>query len=193
VSAWGRFPGVHRLFREPVLRHRCPFYTPTDRSFIKTGRGKASPDEADQPTAAAERWCKQAATPVAAMENPLRSDLDPNRDNQTPVSRRTGWDYVATEPGAAHEMRCRVCGAKMVERRGVVGPTGWAHALAMHGGRMPGRRQDVFICCFSPRRWHRQALELRQEALRTPSQRLQEALAEEADQIVRTRTPTREG
>ena len=113
------------------------------------------------------------------------------RDDR-PTTRHAGWDHCTAEPGTTEEVRCRVCGERMAVRRGVVGPTGWAHAMAIASGEMEGRPHDVFYCQSSPEAWHRQALALKLEAGRTASSGLEKLLLEEAEEIIRTRAATKE-
>jgi hypothetical protein len=103
-----------------------------------------------------------------------------------------GWDCCITEPNTAAEMRCRVCGEAMVVRRGVIGPTGSAHAQAIANGQRRGTRHDAFSCVFSGEAWHRQALALKMEAARTPSRELERLLLDEAERVVRAGVATKE-
>ncbi len=112
-------------------------------------------------------------------------------DSNPPVTRHAGWDFVITKPGEESEVLCRVCGEVMEARRGVVGPTGWAHAMAIKAGAATGTPHDEFACGLSGEAWHRQALALKLEAARTPSGELEKLLLAEAEQIVRTRTATK--
>ena len=89
-------------------------------------------------------------------------------------------------------MHCRVCGEPMVESRNVIGPTGWAHALAIRAGQAKGRLHDEFHCERAGEAWHRQALALRRQAEQTPSKHLAELMTAEADEVVRTRTATKD-
>jgi hypothetical protein len=79
----------------------------------------------------------------------------------------------------------------MVADRSVVGPTGWAHAMAIRAGQATGRRPDEFHCIHAGEPWHRQALALRQDAEDTASKRLADLLTAKADEVVRTRVATR--
>jgi hypothetical protein len=108
-----------------------------------------------------------------------------------PGTLHAGWDFAVTEPGEAAEVLCRVCGEAMEASRGVVGPTGWAHAMAVAAGVMQGKPHDEFRCVHAGEPWHRQALALKMEAAGTASGRLGRMLLEEAEQVVRTRTATR--
>ena len=112
-------------------------------------------------------------------------------DDDTPGTLHTGWDFVISRPGEEAEVRCRVCGEVMEARRGVVGPTGWAHAMAIKAGAAQGTPHDEFACGLSGEAWHRQALALKMEARKTPSRDLESILLEEAEEVVRTRTATK--
>jgi hypothetical protein len=113
-------------------------------------------------------------------------------DAGRPGSLHAGWDYVITGPGEAAAVRCRVCGEVMAAYRGVVGPTSWAHARAIGAGGAKGRLHDAFACDFSGEPWHRQALALKLEALKTPSKQVERLLLEKAERVVRTRAATKE-
>src|SRR6476646_3445594 len=120
------------------------------------------------------------------------SDILKLLDDTNPlVTRQAGWDHVITEPDTEAELRCRVCGEVMEARRGVVGATGFAHAMAIKSGAARGVRHDAFSCRFSGEAWHRQALALKVEARQTPSRELEMLLLAEAEQVVRTRTATK--
>ena len=112
--------------------------------------------------------------------------------SEAPGTLHAGWDFVTARPGEEAEVLCRVCGEVMEARRGVVGPTGWAHAMAIKAGAATGTPHDEFACGFSGEGWHRQALVLKMEARETPSRRVEQALLDEADEVVRTRTATKE-
>jgi hypothetical protein len=113
-------------------------------------------------------------------------------DAGRPGTLHAGWDCVTTEPGEEAEVRCRVCGEVMAVRRGVVGPTGWAHSMAIAAGVAKGKLHDSFACDFSGEAWHRQALALKLEAQKTPSKRVERLLLEEAERVVRSRAATKE-
>jgi hypothetical protein len=51
------------------------------------------------------------------------------RDTDPLDTHYSGWDCLTADPGSVEEARCRVCGEAMSVRRGVVGPTGLAHAM----------------------------------------------------------------
>src|SRR5437870_4920538 len=112
----------------------------------------------------------------------LTPDPDPTAVAQA------GWDFFTAAPGSREQLRCRVCGEVMAVARNVLGPTGWAHAMAMAAGVMGGSRHDEFSGAFGGAAWHRQALALKQEANRTPSRELEKLLLEEAEGVVRART-----
>jgi hypothetical protein len=109
------------------------------------------------------------------------------RETDLLVTHHTGWDFFTTAPGSVEEVRCRVCGEVLAARRGVVGPTGWAHAQAITAGVRGGTPHDEFACVFSGEAWHRQALALKRQAQQTPSRRLERALLDEAAEVVRRR------
>lgn len=114
------------------------------------------------------------------------------RDAGSAGSLHAGWDFFVADPGTREEMRCRVCGAVMAVHRGVVGPTGWGHAMAIAAGVSKDKLHDEFACEFSCEAWHRQALALKQEAEKTPSGEVARLLLAEADRLVRSRTATKE-
>jgi hypothetical protein len=80
----------------------------------------------------------------------------------------------------------------MAVERGVVGPTGWAHATAIAAGVRGGTPHDGFACAFSGAAWHRQALALKLQAEQTPSRRLERLLLEEAAEVVLRRAATKD-
>jgi hypothetical protein len=134
-----------------------------------------------------------AATPCCGDEEKTMSDiLKLSRDTDPPAICHAGWDFLTTESGREAEERCRVCGEVMAVARGVVGPTGWAHARAIASGVLEGTPHDEFCCVFSSEAWHRQALALKLEAQKTPSKRVEDLLLEEAEEIVRVRTATKQ-
>lgn len=110
----------------------------------------------------------------------------------TPGTFHAGWDFVITKPGEMAEIPCRVCGKVMEARRGVIGPTGWAHAMAINAGAATDTPHDEFTCQHSGETWHRQALALKLEARKTSSGQVEQMLLGEADEIIRTRTATRQ-
>lgn len=114
------------------------------------------------------------------------------RESDRPGTLHAGWDFVITRPSEEAEVRCRVCGEVMEASRGVVGPTGWAHAMTIKAGAARGTPHDEFACGFSGEAWHRQALDLKVEARKTPSRRVEQMLLEEAEEVVRSRAATKE-
>jgi hypothetical protein len=114
------------------------------------------------------------------------------RDADRLVTHHSGWDFFTTAAGSVAEVRCRVCGAALAVRRGVVGPTGWAHTRAIAAGVMGGTPHDEFSCDLSGEPWHRQALALKRQAQETPSRRLERLLLEEAAEVVRRRAATKD-
>jgi len=121
----------------------------------------------------------------------MRDILKLPRAGGRPGILHAGWDFLVARPGEEAEVHCRVCGEVMAVRRGVVGPTGWAHARAIAAGVMGGTPHDEFACGFSDEPWHRQALALKTEARRTPSRELETLLLEEAGRVVGTRAATK--
>lgn len=118
--------------------------------------------------------------------------LELPRDAGSTGTLHAGWDFFTADPGTREEMRCRVCGEVMAVHRGVVGPTSWAHAMAIAAGVSQGKPHDSFACDLGGEAWHRQALALKREAERTPSGELAVLLLAEADRLVRLRTATKE-
>jgi hypothetical protein len=114
------------------------------------------------------------------------------RDTDPLVTHHSGWDFFTATPGSVEEARCRVCGEAMAVRRGVVGPTGWAHAMAIVAGVREGTPLDAFACDLSGEAWHRQALALKRQAEATPGRRLERALLDEAAEVVRRRAATKD-
>jgi len=111
---------------------------------------------------------------------------------ETTGTLHAGWDFFTSEPGRHVVLHCRVCGEPMAAARDVVGPTGWAHAMAIRAGQANGRLHDRFHCTQCSEPWHRQALALRQQAERSPSKQFADVLTDEAGEVVRTRTATKD-
>jgi hypothetical protein len=63
--------------------------------------------------------------------------------------------------------------------------------MVVRCGQAKGRLHDEFHCERAGETWHRQALALRQEATQTASKRLADLLNQEADEVARTRTATK--
>lgn len=101
-------------------------------------------------------------------------------------------DVAFPHPGEYLAACCGVCGKRMAVRRNVLGPTGSVEAMAIQCGRSQGHLHDTFWCEDREEPWHRQARALREQASTSPSQRFADSLAEEASEIVRTRTETRQ-
>jgi len=116
---------------------------------------------------------------------------DTTAGNPTTGTLHAGWDFFTSEPGRHEVLHCRVCGMTMAVDRGVVGPTGWTHAVAIHAGQAKGRPHDSFHCERAGEAWHGEALALRQEAEATSSKRMADQLTAEADEVVRTREATK--
>ena len=114
-----------------------------------------------------------------------------NTDTTTTGTLHAGWEFFTSEPGRHAILYCRVCGEAMTASRNVIGPTGWAHAMAIRAGQAKGRLHDAFHCELAGEPWHRQALALRLEAEQTPNRQVADLLTAEADEVVRTQAATK--
>ena len=99
-------------------------------------------------------------------------------------------DRYTPSPGQIPEdgiVYCGVCGERMNVSRGYSG------ALSL-AGAMGGVRSnyDLFECPHIDESWHRQVKRLRNAAEDTPSAVLADMLLKEAEQILKTRTCTKE-
>lgn len=94
----------------------------------------------------------------------------------------TQWRYTpdAGEVPDGVKVRCGVCRALCLERRGVMGPTGFTEAMA---GRK--HRHDSWSCALGDTAWHRQVEKLRNLAESTPSQSLAKLYLSDADAILK--------
>jgi hypothetical protein len=82
---------------------------------------------------------------------------------------------------------CGVCGTEMEIRRNCHGARSWAAAM---GGKKS--HYDSFTCPHNEELWHIQVIALRKKARDTCSGRLAQMLQEEANDVVTSRTPTKE-
>jgi hypothetical protein len=62
-------------------------------------------------------------------------------------------------PGEVKQAKCGICGTRMNVERNVLGPTGFAEAMA---GR--AHSHDCFTCPHLSERWHRKIASLKMEA-----------------------------
>lgn len=111
----------------------------------------------------------------------------------TPLSKifHCSSDHCFTDPDKYLTVYCGVCGKSMTANRHVVGPTGFAEAMAVQIGQTKGHLHDTFHCVDRDEAWHEQAKAIRDEASETNSQRLTQLLTEEADEIVRSQKTTK--
>lgn len=100
-------------------------------------------------------------------------------------------DHCFTDPDEYLTVYCGVCGKIMTANRHVLGPTGFAEAMALQIGQTKGHLLDNFHCEARDEEWHKQAKAIRDEASDTHSQRLTQLLTEEADEIVRSQRTTK--
>jgi hypothetical protein len=82
---------------------------------------------------------------------------------------------------------CGVCGTQMLEERGLEGARSWTQAMCRGKSKY-----DSFTCPVHKEDWHRQVIALRREARDTSSKLLEQMLLEEADEVLRTRSATKD-
>ncbi len=87
--------------------------------------------------------------------------------------------YISTKPGEVEHARCPVCGQEAFIERDVLGPTGFAEAIA--GGQ---HLHDRVICPSEGALWHGQARLLKEESRSTASPRLRELILSEVEALV---------
>jgi hypothetical protein len=84
-------------------------------------------------------------------------------------------------------VECGICGETAKATLGEHGPTSFSAAMGGHK-----RHYDKYECPLHDELWHMQAQKLRQEKAQTASARISEILEQEIQQILTTRTPTKE-
>lgn len=94
--------------------------------------------------------------------------------------------YMA-EPDTVDVALCAVCKSHMSVIRNVEGPTGWAMAMARKT-----KKHDLFTCPFRNDVWHVQVTALMEEAVQTPSKKIETILMEEAESILANRRATKQ-
>lgn len=115
------------------------------------------------------------------------------KPKRKPTTLTSGSDHCFPEPGKYRIVHCGVCGERMGVRRNVLGPTSYAETMLVRDGRSKGHRHDSFTCTLREAPWHKQARAIREEADQTSSKRLADLLNAEADEIVQTRTCSKDG
>lgn len=83
------------------------------------------------------------------------------------------------EPGTVDEINCEVCGSICDVKRGEVGPTSWAGAMA--GSKTP---HDLFTCPYNDEQWHWEALAMMQELNDTSSPSLRAIIEQDIEDAV---------
>jgi len=94
--------------------------------------------------------------------------------------------YFTPDPGKEESMNCDVCGDNMEVQRNVMGPRGFASAMAGHKVL-----HDIFACPHREEGWHLQAYKVMEEAKETASTELEKMLRKEAMELVKTRVATK--
>lgn len=100
-----------------------------------------------------------------------------------PSAYTAGWDYFTSGLNEYESLSCRVCHARLLVKRGAVGPTSWAHAILIKAGRAQPKEHDAFYCSHTGKAWHQRVLALRKESADTASRPIAAILTAEADQI----------
>jgi hypothetical protein len=91
-----------------------------------------------------------------------------------------GYDIFFTDPGAASDVTCKVCGAICTVSRNTVGPTSFAAAM--------GKQKvlhDVFTCPDTQQPWHVEALRLAEAVDSAPSPRVAELIRRDLADLLR--------
>lgn len=90
-----------------------------------------------------------------------------------------GYTFFTTQLNIVEKMECKVCGSICDENRGVLGPMGFAQALA-HSKTL----HDEFSCPYSEEKWHEQALGLFQEIEKSNSPALKQIMNDDLKKII---------
>lgn len=95
-------------------------------------------------------------------------------------------DRFTPDPGTVEEVSCGICGEPMDVKRNVVDARSYVESIS--GSKFT---HDVFICPHRQKTWHQQAKELMRLARKTPSSYLQAIYQNEAEQVLKSREPTK--
>lgn len=96
-----------------------------------------------------------------------------------------GIDCFTPPAGTVDKKNCAACHSEMQVERNILSSSG------KYGHPVPGRLEDIFTCQYSATAWHRQVIALLQERDKTASKKIDDLLAEEIQQILITRQPTK--
>lgn len=89
------------------------------------------------------------------------------------------YDLFITEPHHSVPVFCRVCGAPCRVRRDVLGPVGFASALA--GQKV---RHDEHVCLHTGEAWHERAVAMLRSIEAEPSERIAQVRRAELDDLI---------
>ena len=90
--------------------------------------------------------------------------------------------YLTPDPGVVQQAWCDVCGAEMLVKRNVLGPTSFAGAM---GGTK--HLHDSFRCLHYEEDWHEHVVKMMSEARNTKSRRIRAIIVQEIKEVLSTR------
>ena len=90
--------------------------------------------------------------------------------------------YFTPDLGTVKNANCGICGKQMNVKRNVLGPTGWAEAMAKRK-----HRYDSFTCPYYEKDWHKKIINLINEARNTSSSNIIKIIEKEIYKILRTK------
>jgi hypothetical protein len=108
----------------------------------------------------------------------FKEDLTPNTH-----SYENGVEIIYAKPGSYDKLHCKICKKEMEVSRNEFGATSYAHAMAIHHGKMKGSLRDVFTCPNAPKAWHRKKKSLIDEKEDTSSPSLKRLIQKDIDAI----------
>jgi len=102
-------------------------------------------------------------------------------------------DRFTPDAGSVDEpVQCGVCGEAMLVVRNSRGPRGFVEAMGRRNKKNQGSPHDIYSCPSRHESWHRQVRALRLKAAQTVSGREEQLLLAEAEEVLKSRVPTKE-